>query len=261
MKNCAGESEIHAMNSILITGCNRGLGLGLVKSLIKHESAPKYIFATCRNLEKADELRSIAEANKNVHILQIDLKEFDKYPEIVAQVGDVVKNEGLNVLFNSAGISPRSSFLGLKALKPNELMDVYAVNVVAPLMMTKAFVPLLKKASDANKSAPLGVQRAAIVNMSSILGSIQSNKEGSLYHYRVTKSGLNAATKSLSIDLKNDGIIAVNMHPGWVKTEMGGPKAPMEIADSCDNMVRTILKLDKSHNGGFIQYDGQTLPW
>lgn len=57
--------------------------------------------------------------------------------------------------------------------------------------------------------------------LGSILGSVASNKEGSLYHYRLTKSGLNAATKSLSIDLKNDGIMAVNMHPGWVKTDMG----------------------------------------
>jgi NAD(P)-dependent dehydrogenase (short-subunit alcohol dehydrogenase family) len=94
------------------------------------------------------------------------LKDYDKYPELVAQVQDVVKDEGLNVLFNSAGISPRSSFLGIKALKPNELMDVFAVNCVAPLMLSKAFVPLLKKASAVNKEAPLGVQRAVIVNMS-----------------------------------------------------------------------------------------------
>lgn len=189
------------------------------------------------------------------------MKEFDKYADVVSQVQQVVQGDGLNVLFNSAGVSPRSSFLGIKALKPNELMDVFAVNCVAPLMLSKAFVPLLKKASAANKEAPLGVQRAAIVNMSSILGSIGSNKEGSLYHYRLTKTGLNAATKSLAIDLKNDGIIAVNLHPGWVKTDMGGPKAPMEIEQSCDSMVDTILKLDKSHNGGFIQYDGTTLPW
>jgi NAD(P)-dependent dehydrogenase (short-subunit alcohol dehydrogenase family) len=149
------------------------------------------------------------------------VKNTDKFEELANQVGSVVQNEGLNVLFNSAGISPRSSFLGIKALKANELMDVYAVNVVAPLLLSKAFIPLLKKASAANKDAPLGVQRAVIVNMSSILGSVASNKEGSLYHYRVTKSGLNAATKSLSIDLKNDGIMAVNLHPGWVKTDMG----------------------------------------
>jgi NAD(P)-dependent dehydrogenase (short-subunit alcohol dehydrogenase family) len=207
------------------------------------------------------ELRSIAASNQNVKILQIDLKNVDKYEELVSQVGNVVQDQGLNVLFNSAGISPRSSFLGIKALKANELMDVYAVNVVAPLMLSKTFIPLLKKASAGNKDAPLGVQRAVIVNMSSILGSVASNKEGSLYHYRVTKSGLNAATKSLSIDLKNDGIMAVNMHPGWVKTDMGGPKAPLEVEESCNNMVQTILKLDKSKNGGFIQYDGATLPW
>lgn len=166
-------------------------------------------------------MRNIADLHKNVHILQIDLKDFTKYPEVVSQVEKIVKNEGLNVLFNSAGISPRSSFLGIKALKPNELMDVFAVNCVAPLMLAKEFVPLLKKASEGNQSAPLGVQRAVIVNMSSILGSIASNNEGSLYHYRLTKTGLNAATKSLSIDLKKDGIMAVNMHPGWVKTDMG----------------------------------------
>lgn len=99
-------------------------------------------------------------------------------------------------------------------------MDVFAVNCVAPLMLSKALVPLLKKASQANQSAPLGAQRALILNMSSILGSIASNVDGSLYHYRVTKSGLNAATKSLSIDLKNDGIIAVNMHPGKIAVNL-----------------------------------------
>lgn len=140
-------------------------------------------------------------------------------------------------------------------------MDVYSVNVVAPLMLSKAFWPLLKTASEANKSAPIGPSRALIVNMSSILGSIESNKEGSLYHYRVTKSGLNAATKSLSIDLKNDGIMALSLHPGWVKTDMGGPKAPMEVTDSCTQMVNTILNVDSSLNGGFIQWNGQKLPW
>lgn len=114
------------------------------------------------------ELQKIASSNRNVHVLQIDLKDFDKYPAIVSQVKDVVGDGGLNVLFNSAGVSPRSSFLGLKALKANELMDVYAVNCVAPLMLTKAFIPLLQKASDINKSSPLGVQRACVINMSTV---------------------------------------------------------------------------------------------
>lgn len=146
------------------------------------------------------ELRSIASSNKSVKILQIDLKEFDKYPEIVAQVQDVVKEEGLNVLFNSAGISPRSSFLGLKALKPNELMDVFAVNCVAPLMLAKAFVPLLKKASDANKSAPLGAQRAAIVNMSeSEVSTFKIPTKTNLWFQARFSAPLHQTKKALSI--------------------------------------------------------------
>jgi NAD(P)-dependent dehydrogenase (short-subunit alcohol dehydrogenase family) len=208
------------------------------------------------------ELKSLADANPDkLKILQIDLKNFDKYGDLAKDVEDVVKAEGLNVLFNSAGISPRSSFLGLRALKANELMDAYAVNCVAPLMLSKAFHPLLKRASKANATDPLGVSRAVIVNMSSILGSIASNAEGSLYHYRVTKSGLNAATKSLSIDMKGDGIMAISMHPGWVKTDMGGDKAPMEVVDSCRSMAKTIFNLKPENNGGFMQYDGKPLPW
>lgn len=114
-------------------------------------------------------------------------------------------------------------------------MEVYAVNVVAPVMLAKLFIPLLKKAWEMNNSAPWGVQRAAIINMSSILGSIASNAEGSLYHYRVTKSGLNAATKSLSIDLKKDGIMAVSMHPGWVSLT--------EVVTFHELQQRTALKL------------------
>jgi NAD(P)-dependent dehydrogenase (short-subunit alcohol dehydrogenase family) len=206
-------------------------------------------------------LKSLADANEKLKVLEIDLKDFDKYGELMKQVEGVVKDEGLNVLFNSAGISPRSSFLGLRALKSNELIEAYTVNCVAPLMLSKAFIPLLKKASKNNSKSELGVSRAVIVNMSSILGSIASNTDGSLYHYRVTKSGLNAATKSLSLDLKTDGIMAVSMHPGWVKTDMGGDKAPLEISESCSKMVKTINNLKPSHNGGFIQYNGKELPW
>lgn len=191
----------------------------------------------------------------------MDVKEFEKYPEVVKQVEQIVGGQGLNVLFNSAGISPRSSFLGMRALKASELMDAYAVNCVAPLMLSKAFTPLLKKAAKNNSKDQLGVSRAVIVNMSSILGSIASNTDGSLYHYRITKSGLNAATKSISIDFKTDGIMAVAMHPGWVKTDMGGEKAPMEVEESCKHMVNTIFNLNPSNNGGFIQFDGKALPW
>lgn len=97
--------------------------------------------------------------------------------------------------------------------------------------------------------------------MSSILGSIEENKQGGMYAYRLSKSGLNAATKSMSIDLKGDKIICVALHPGWVKTDLGGSHAPLDVDGSCKQMIHTIFNLDESHNGTFIQYDGKNLPW
>lgn len=120
---------------------------------------------------------------------------------------------------------------------------------------------MLKKASNVNNEKPLGVQRATIVNMSSILGSIEDNAQGGLYAYRMSKAALNMATKSMSLDLKNDRILCVAMHPGWVKTDMGGSNAPLDVESSCKQMVQTILSLNESHNGTFIQFDGKLLSW
>lgn len=122
-------------------------------------------------------------------------------------------------------------------------------------------MPLLKKASKSNSDLPLGVQRAAIINMSSILGSIEANVEGGLYAYRTSKCGLNAATKSMSIDLRDHQIMCVSMHPGWVRTDMGGSKAPLDIDSSCKQMIDTIKNLNASNNGGFVQFDGKPLKW
>lgn len=116
-------------------------------------------------------------------------------------------------------------------------------------------------ASKFNESQPLGVKCATIVNMSSSLGSIQGNVQGGLYAYRMSKVALNMATKSMSHDLKNDRILCVAMHPGWVKTDMGGKNAPLDIASSCKSMVKTIQTLNESQNGAFIQFDGKSLPW
>lgn len=75
------------------------------------------------------------------------------------------------------------------------------------------------------------------------------------------QAALNAATKSMSIDLKSDNILAVNMHPGWVKTDMGGKNAPLDVEDSVVGIVKTLAKLNEKDNGGFVQYDGKHLPW
>ncbi|VEN59495.1 unnamed protein product [Callosobruchus maculatus] len=128
-------------------------------------------------------------------------------------------------------------------------------------MLTKALLPVLKKASELNKDLPLSSNRSAVINMSSILGSISANDNGGLYPYRCSKAALNMATKSLSIDLKKDGIIVTALHPGWVKTELGGPGAPMEVENSVASCLEVIRTLSNEHNGELYQWDGKRLDW
>ncbi|XP_076755912.1 SDR family oxidoreductase sniffer isoform X1 [Xylocopa sonorina] len=248
------------MRSILITGCNRGLGLGLVKHLVKLSQSPENIFATCRDANKARELTALAKESKNVHIIEIDLSDTKRYNEIVQIVSEKVGKAGLNVLFNNAGISPR--FTRLNLVKEKQLTETLFVNTVAPILLTKAFLPLLKTASNnfMDKSK-MNINRSAVINMSSILGSIADNDLGGYYPYRCSKAALNAATKSMSIDLKEDGILVTCLHPGWVRTDLGGSNAPMDVDTSVSNILNTLSSLSEKHTGCFVQYDGKILPW
>lgn len=247
------------MKSVLITGCNRGLGLGLVKTFLNLSKPPKYVFATCRNVEQAVELKELSNLNSNLHIFEIDLKNFDSYPKLVEDVSNIVKEDGLNVLINNAGIASKSTRLNF--VQADAMIENLTTNTVVPVLMAKAFAPLIAKASKANESLPMGVNRAAIVNMSSILGSIEKNDSGGMYPYRTSKAALNAATKSMSCDLKDGKILCISMHPGWVRTDMGGSKAPLDVDTSTQNIVQTLMALDASHNGGFFEHDGKPLPW
>ncbi|XP_061386563.1 C-signal [Musca vetustissima] len=247
------------MNSILITGCNRGLGLGLVKALVNLPKPPKHVIATCRNKEQAKELQDLACANSNLHIMEIDLRNFNLYDKFVQQIDEITSAKGLNVLFNNAGISPKSTRINMT--NADDIINTLHTNTVVPIMLAKACLPLLKKASKANESLDLGVQRAAIINMSSMLGSMELNETGGLYAYRTSKAALNAATKSLSIDLFPHKILCVALHPGWVRTEMGGKNAPLEVEPTTAEIIDTVMKFNATHNGGFYQHDGKKLPW
>ncbi|KAI4484659.1 hypothetical protein M0804_007225 [Polistes exclamans] len=248
------------MKSILITGCNRGIGFGLVKHLIQLPKPPENIFATCRDVNKATELKKLAERSRNIHIIEIDLVNTNNYEKIVNTVREKVGSGGLNVLFNNAGVSQKFSRIGM--VKEENLINNVFINTIAPIMLAKALLPLLKIASKNNETENnMSINRAAIINMSSILGSITLNDQGGFYSYRCSKAALNAATKSMSIDLKDDGILVICLHPGWVRTDMGGNNAPMDIDTSISNILNVMKMLSDKHTGSFIQYDGTVLPW
>ncbi|XP_024946356.1 uncharacterized protein LOC107273264 isoform X3 [Cephus cinctus] len=248
------------MRSIFVTGSNRGLGLGLIKHLVQSSKPPEYIFATCRNPDKALELKEIAQKSGGVHIIKLDLTDIDSYKNVVKVVEEKLAGRGLNVLVNNAGIS--SKFARLNYVKEKQLTEAFMTNSVAPILLAKELLPLLKKAaSNATDKKSMSVERAAIINMTSILGSITENDQGGFYPYRCSKAALNAATKSMSIDLKDDGILVVCLHPGWVRTDLGGKNAPIDVDTSIQGILSTLDTLTEAQTGCFLQYDGKMLPW
>ncbi|KAF9822390.1 hypothetical protein SFRURICE_017665 [Spodoptera frugiperda] len=244
------------MKTVLITGANRGLGLGMVKYLTKQNTV-KNIFATCRTV--SEELKTLSAEHKNLVILNLDVKNTSSFDEVSSQISKIVGEQGLNLLINNAGVTTK--FTKLPYVKTEQLLDNLTVNTIAPIMLTKSLLPILKQAADANSDNPMGVHRAAVINMSSILGSIAQNDQGGFYPYRCSKAALNAATKSMSVDLKKDNILVASMHPGWVKTDMGGKNAHLDVETSVAGIFDTITKLSDGDTGKFLNYDGSELPW
>lgn len=156
------------------------------------------------------------------------------------------------MLINNVGVCPKSATFDSASLE-QELDDCLHVNLKVPMLLTQALLPLLKKGA-ANSYT-------WVVNISSVLGSIAANCTAGYYPYRVSKAALNAFTKNLSIELKHDQVLAIVLHPGWVRTDMGGSSADISVEESCQGIVDVLQNLKPNQNGKFYQYNGQELSW
>uniref|UniRef100_A0A914VK13 Oxidoreductase n=1 Tax=Plectus sambesii TaxID=2011161 RepID=A0A914VK13_9BILA len=250
--------------TVLVTGASRGIGLELVKQLAALENGPVHIFAACRNPDAATDLQSVAKAHSTVHVVTLDAEDDNSIDSAVKEVQSVLKDEGLNLLVNNAGILEREG-VSIPCAKRDVYQRHFNVNATGPVMITQAFLPLLQKASSASNSANLGIHKAAVVNISSMLGSIAENTgiEKIVDHtaYRMTKTALNQLTKTLSIDLAKDGILVVSFCPGWVQTDMGGSQAMLKVNDSVSALLDSFSKLSKEHTGGFFAHTGQPIKY
>ena len=241
--------------SVFITGCNRGIGLACVKHILQLPASPKHVFATCRSLkaESAQELTQLAAKHSNLHLLEFDVTNASQLAAISSKVEEKLGDAGLNLLINNAGIyDTKGSAYGTKTTSLEEItaetmMKVYETNTIAPLMIAKSFLPLLK--------------RAVILNISSEDGSIQLNNTGGYYQYKSSKAALNMVTKSLSIEFAKDAITVVCVDPGWIQTDMGGSAAPLVLSDAIPSLVKLIGSLDQSMTGSFFSYNGSLMPW
>lgn len=242
--------------SIFVTGANRGIGLEFIKQFLCLDDPPKKIFATYRSLERSPELQKLAAVHSNVHLIELDMNDLEKVSRVFSEVEEKLEGQGMDLLINNAGVMDRST---LDQVTAEGMMNVYSVNVVAPLMITKAFLPLLRRAASQRSSQES--TKPLIVNISSGVASITDNTWSTMYPYRSSKAALNMVTKSLSVDLVEDGIMAVALHPGWVKTEMGGSNATLTVEQSVQGLMTVLASIDHSKNGGFFDFSGRARPW
>lgn len=248
--------------SVLITGCNRGIGLELVKQFSKSPETT-IVIATCRDLKAATDLKVVASLYPGkVSILALEVTDYSAYPKFVEEVLALVGNTGLNLLINNAGYLPDNRLFN--EVTPDDMRKAFEVNCIAPLLLARALLPLIQVAAKCNSKKPVGIARASIVHMSSSVGSIAENASGGRtggYAYRCSKSALNQMMKSMSVDLKENGILIMSMHPGWVQTDMGGANADITTETCCSTMVKTLEGLTEKDDGSFKRYDNSIIPW
>ena len=219
------------MPTVLITGCNRGIGLELARQY--HERGDSVI-AVCRRA--SDELRALG-----VRLVEgIDVSRGESVTELKSKLG----GETLDVLINNAGILRRDSF---GALDYDEMRQQFEVNTLGPLRVTEALVDNLHEGS-----------KVAIVT--SRVGSIEDNSSGGNWGYRTSKTAVNMVGANLMHELRPRGIAVGLLHPGLVATDMTGGQG-IRPADSARGLIARIDELSLGNSGGFWHAEGYELPW
>ncbi|XP_033118853.1 C-factor-like [Anneissia japonica] len=250
------------IRSILITGANRGIGLEFVKQFVALPKPPTHLISTCRSPDEAKELQSIAKAHSNVHVLKLDVLNESSIRTLADNVQRILEGQGLNILLNNAGVN-LEKYVALENVTRNAMEQSFSANVVGPMNLCQTLLPLLKAAVSSSSEPGMSVSKAAVINMSSILSSIASVPPGSKasYPYQISKSAVNMLTKLLSGDLQPLGILVMCVHPGWVKTDMGGEHATLTTEQSVRNMLSLFSSLNESSTGKLLDHKGKELPW
>ena len=222
--------------TVLITGANRGIGLELAR---QYAAAGWRVIGTARRPDAAHELHEIAQ-----EVLQLDVTEQDSVDKLARDLAD----RPIDVLINNAGIQPL--MWKLEEVDIGAFARSLNVNTVGPVRVVRALLPNLRSG-----------ERRKVVNITTNLSSIAGNTDGGFYGYRESKAALNMFTRSLAAELGPEGFICVVLHPGWVRTDLGGPDAPLNVTESVTGMRTVIDGLVPADNGSFQTYSGERMAW
>jgi NAD(P)-dependent dehydrogenase (short-subunit alcohol dehydrogenase family) len=230
---------------VVITGANRGLGLELAR---RYAERGDEVWGGCRRPEEAAELSEVTD-----HVVELDLASDASIDSFADRFGEAP----LDVLINNAGVDARA--LGVPdeerdvlQLSADDLLGEFRVNALGPMLLTRALLDPLRKADGAR-----------IVNVSSTVGSMEvAATVGRDIGYVVSKAALNMITVKLAGRLRDDGIIAVALHPGLLRTALGTPRGDLQDpAPAAAEIVTFIDSLTPEQSGSFLHRDGSVHPW
>ena len=221
----------------VVTGANRGIGSEWVNQLLEKGWT---VYAGYRkNLDKLENF-----SNSNLFIHQLDVQSNQSVIDFCNQV------EGpIDLLVNNAGVGD-GRWQKLEEIDDKWSLDVLDINAIGPVRMVQA---LYEKMSHDKLTK--------VAMISSLMGSIDDCKSGRSYAYRASKSALNMFTTAMKNEAVENNITFAILHPGWVKTGMGGSMAPVTMPESVTGMMKVLESQTLENSGRFIQYDGELLPW
>ncbi len=221
--------------NVLITGANRGLGLGFVQ----HYLAKGWQVWAC--------YRSECESLNELGVEALHLVQWDVSQE---QAPSGALPDTIDLLINNAGIY--GSIKGgqsLDEIASDDMLEVFNVNCVGPLRVVKYL-----------KDRVIAAQ-GVIANLSSKMGSSADNSSGGTYAYRAAKAGLVIVSKSMAVDLQSDGVRVITLHPGWVQTDMTHHSGLIDVETSVKGMTQVIADVDNYEAGQFVAFDGAIVPY
>ncbi|MFQ5748521.1 MAG: SDR family oxidoreductase [Planctomycetota bacterium] len=230
---------------IALTGASGGLGLEFTRQWLE---SGRQVCALARNPAASPGLQELARRFPDELLL---------VPCDVTKDASVAESRrrveawcpALDLFLNNAGTYGARSGT-LEELDLDEMQRVFEVNTLGPLRTSRAFLPLLRK-GDAPRLA----------HVSSLMGSISDNQMGGSYAYRMSKAALNMASSVLALELRPENIPSIVLHPGWVKTGMGGPEAPLDPPEPVAGMIGVLDRIGPADAGAFFNWKGGREPW
>ncbi len=228
---------------VLVTGANRGLGLEWAR---QYAEAGWRVYASCRRPEEAEALKVLADSYPRVSVHRLDVTDSEQLRTLQLDMEQAT----IDVLLNNAGVY-LDKFMGdVGGIDYEVWLRSFAVNTLGAVRVSEAFIGQVVRS-----------EKKLVVAISSHMGSIAEIAERGNYAYRSSKAALNAAMKGLSHALAPRGIGVLLLHPGWVKTRMGGPDAMLTPAQSVRGMRAQVDNFEPSLNGRFFRYNGSEIPW